>query len=322
MSDVRIVTVTLNPAVDRVIEAPSFKVGAHVTGHIVAWYPTGRGITISRAFANVGVRSIATGFVGRAELNMFEEYLQRVAHGRAVSQFLVVRARTRDNITIVDPVEDTDTHIRDAGFKVQPDDVTRISSKLSMLAREGTIMCFGGSLPPGVTPADFANMVSRCRIQRARVVLDVADNALEAVRDQRIWMVKLNRAQVARLAGRELANEGDFLQAARSLSAADSGPFEYVLATRGAEGAVLFGPNVALLGRVGVHPGRVVSTVGCGESLVAGVIADYLRTGDWSAALHEGMALATANATGREAGAADPEDLAEFREAAMIEPVT
>jgi 1-phosphofructokinase family hexose kinase len=321
MPDVRIVTVTLNPAVDRVIEAPGFKVGAVVQGRVVAWYPTGRGVTISRALSTLGTRSIATGFVGRGELSMFEEHLERVASGRAVCQFLVVRARTRDNITIVDPVDETESHVRDVGFNVQPDDVKRISSKLAMLAREGTIMCFGGSLPPGVDASAFATMVSRCSIRGARVVLDTTDEALEAVRDQRVWMAKLNRKQTARLSGMPADTEEQYIDAARSLTAEHGGPFERIVATAGPDGARLIGPDVALLGRVGVHPGRVVSTAGCGESLLAGLLTVYTRGGEWQSALAEAMAAATANAVGREAGHIDREDLEEFRAAAMVEPL-
>lgn len=322
MSEVRIVTVTLNPAVDRVIEAPDFKIGSLVTGRVSAWYPTGRGITMSRAFFALGARTIATGFVGRSELTMFEKHIERVAGGRTIVQFLVVRARTRDNITIVDPVQDTETHIRDAGFNVQPEDVVRVASKLSMLARDGVIICFGGSLPPGLSPEQFSNIVSRCSIQGARIVIDVTDDALEAVREQRLWLGKVNRRQLKALSGMELVDDASFLRAARSLTIAEGGPFEIVIATRGEMGAALVGENIGLIGRVGVHPGRIVSTAGCGESLVAGCVHVWSRSGDWTEALREGLAAATANALGQEAGHVDSEDLEEFREIAEVEPVT
>ncbi len=319
MREHRLVTVTLNPAVDRVIEAPGFAVGSQVTGRIIAQYPTGRGITMSRALAALGQRSIATGFVGRGELGMFEEHLERIARGRAVVQFLVVRARTRDNISVVDPVEDSETHIRDAGFAVQPDDVQRIESKLAMLARRETIMCFGGSLPPGIEPDRFAHIVSRCSSQGALVALDVSTAALEAVRDQKIWLVRVNSKQLAGITGQTLKDDDQFVSAARSLASSGGGAFQHVVATRGADGACLVGPDVTLLGRVSCHPGRVVSTAGCAECLVAGLVASTTTGKGWTEAFREGLAVATANAIGREAGEIDDEDLAEFRFMAMVE---
>jgi len=319
MDGPRIVTVTLNPAVDRVIEATGFKVGERVNGRLVAWFPTGRGITISRALAHIDVRSIATGFVGQQELGMFEEMLERVGKGKVVVQFLVVRARSRDNITIVDPLNDTETHVRDVGFRVTEDDVRRIGSKLSMLAHEGTVMVFGGALPQGLEAGQFERMVGRCGKQGARVVIDTRGEALRALRGRDLWMLRIGTQALGDFADKPVDTEERVIEAARSLTREAGGHIDYVLATRGAEGAVLVGNEVGLIGRTSVHPGRVVSTVGSAEGLVAGLIGTWTRTGDWEEALKEGLALATANAVGREAGLLEEEDVEEFRAMSMVE---
>ncbi len=146
-----IVTVTLNPSVDRVIEAPRFAVGSNVRGNVVARYPAGKGVVVSRVLATLGSRSIVTGLIGSEELNYFETFLERVGEGRIITQFLVARGRTRENITVVDPVEDTETHVREIGFEVREDDVVRITSKVGLLAHRGALMVFSGSIPPGVS---------------------------------------------------------------------------------------------------------------------------------------------------------------------------
>ncbi len=319
MPQSRMVTVTLNPAVDRVIEAPGFKVGQRVTGRVVAWYPTGKGITISRVLGAVGVRSIATGFVGRGELGMFEERLDRVGDGRIVNQFLIVRARTRDNVTIIDPIDDTESSVRDEGFIVQPDDVKRIASKLAMLARADTVMCFAGSLPGGVEPEQFGRMVGRCAAQGARIVIDVSDEALRGLGGRGGWMLRVNRRQLEQVSGMPVETEREIIEAARSMTMAAGGRFDVVVATRGADGAVLATGEHMWIGRVSVHPGRIVATVGSGESMVAGILSVAIRDGTWEEALREGLALATANAIGREAGQIDMLDVEEFRGMAMVE---
>jgi len=321
MPETRIVTVTLNTAVDRVLEAPGFAVGRHVRGKRVAAYPAGKGINVSRVLAQLGVQSIATGFIGQGELSMFEEHLERIGAARVICQFLRVSGRTRDNVTIVDPVEDTETHLRDEGFDVQPEDVARMASKLSMLAREGVVISFGGSLPPGVSPEAFAHMVSRCREQGARVAVDTSAEALAALRQEPLWLAKLNREELATLSEKRTETVDEVIEAARSLSEASGGPVANVLATMGADGAALISTGVSLRGRVSVHPGRIVSTVGCGDSLLAGLLASWTRTGDWSAALREGLATATADAVERKAGFVDLEAVEEFRGAAMLDAV-
>ena len=322
MSDIRVVTVTLNPAVDRVLEAPGFGIGKHVKARRIALYPAGKGINVSRVLATLGTRSVATGLVGRNELAMFEEHLERTGEGRVVCQLLIVRARTRDNTTIVDPVEDTETHVRDEGFQVQPEDVARIGSKLAMLARPGVMMAFCGSLPPGLEPGDFAAIVRRCRDLGARVVVDTSREALEALRGERLWMAKLNAAELETLAQRPTGTLEETIGAARALCTRTGGVVDHVVATRGADGAVLVGEGHAMRGWVSVHPGRIVSTVGCGDSLLAGMLSVLARSPDaWEAALREGLAAATANACTREAGFFDPSDLYEFRDVASIEAI-
>lgn len=320
MPEIRIVTVTLNPAVDRVLEAPNFAIGEHVAARRLAWYPAGKGINVARALAKIGVGSVATGFVGRGELGMFEEALERTGPGQIVTQLLIVRGRSRDNITVVDPINDTETHLREEGFKVQPEDVARIGSKLAMMARPGRIIAFSGSLPPGFSPEAFADIVRRCHRAGAKVAVDTSNKALAAIRDQPLWMAKLNKSELQTLAGSPSADLNQAAHAALGLSVRGGGLIENVVATRGADGAVLVGPEAAVRGWVSVHPGRIVSSVGCGDSLLAGILSVISRDEHaWERAFREGLAMATTNACGREAAHVDLEEVAEFRDQASME---
>jgi 1-phosphofructokinase family hexose kinase len=316
-----VITVTPNPAVDWVFDAPYFGVGKHIEARRVAHHPAGKGVNVSRVLATMGVRSIATGFIGRGELRMFEEHLERHCDGRVICQLLVVRAKTRDNITIVDPVDETETHIRDQGFTVQPTDASRLESKVSLLARPGVTMAFCGSLPPGLSPMTLRRMVSRSREAGAQIILDTSGKALEAVRSEKAWMVKVNARELSTLADAPTTSPEEILDAARKCSVDGGGAIDYVVVTLGMEGAILVGPGIALRGRVMVHPGRIVSTVGSGDSLLSGLLAGWFRSGDWTEALRDGLAAATSNSTTRAAGFVDLEGVEEFRQVAMIEPV-
>ena len=321
MPDVRIVTVTLNPAIDRVLEAPQFRVGDHCRARRLGWYPGGKGINVSRVLGALGSRSIATGFVGRDELALFEEHLERVALGRVVMQLLVVRGRTRENITVMDPILDSETHIRDEGFTVQPDDVQRISSKVGMLAREGTIVVVAGSAPPGVKLGDIRTMLHRCQDAGADLVVDTNGEALNAVRDEPVWMLKLNTAELSELTGLPTETEDEVVEAASGLTTDRGGRVERVIATRGASGAILVGRGDAFAARVFVHPGRIANTVGCGDSLLAGLLHGVRTSKGWHESLSLGVAVATANAVSRTPGSISLEDVEEFLGAVMLEDV-
>ncbi len=317
----RIVTVTLNPAIDWVLEVERFRIGAHSKARRIGWYPAGKGVNVSRVLAALGTGSVATGLVGTGELAIFEEYLERVGGGRIVTQLLVVRGRTRDNITIMDSVDDTETHLRDEGLHVQRADVRRVASKVSMLARHGAVVCFCGSIPTGLTIGDVRSMLHRCIDEGARPVVDTSERVLAGLRGERIWLAKLNAGELAVLAEQRTESEGEIVDAARRLCSAQGGPIDWVLATRGADGAILVGPDVELTARVFVHPGLVANTVGCGDSLLAGVLATLARGGTWPDALRRGVGVATANAVSREPGCLSLEDVELYSDAAQVEPL-
>lgn len=321
VSTVPIVTVTLNPCVDRVLEAPRFSVGSNTRGRIVARYPAGKGVIVSRVLGTLGTRSVATGLIGREDLDYFERFLEREGQGRIVTQFLVVRGKTRENITVVDPVDETETHLREIGFEVQPEDVERISSKVRLLGRRDSLMVFSGSIPPGISPEKYAEIVRSCRARGARVIVDSNGEALSAFREEHMWMLKLNAGELAEFAGVDEADESALVGAAHDLMAAEGGRIDHVVITFGADGALLLASDVRLRGRVSVHPGRIASTVGCGDALLAGLLHGLRKGSEWDESFRWGLAAATANALSQEAGLIDIEDVAEFRQMTFIDDV-
>jgi len=319
VSTSRIVTITLNPAVDRVMRVERFRIGQHCPARRTGHYPAGKGVNVSRVLAALGVRSVATGFVGQRELGMFEEYLEHVGQGKITTQLLVVRGRTRDNITIVDPIDDTETHLRDEGFKVSRDDVVRVSSKVGMLARRDAILCFCGSLPPGVCSGDFRSMLHRCDDAGARAVVDTNQRVLSAIASERFWMLKANASELEAITGMPTVTEDEAIAAARSMTRAHGGEIEWVIGTRGEQGAIMVGPNTELVARTFVHPGLIMSTVGCGDSLLAGVLSSVVNRRSWEDALRMGVAAGTANAVSREAGEISVEDIRTYYETSVVE---
>lgn len=322
MAQARIVTITLNTAVDHVIEAPNLTIGAHVRAHRIGRSVGGKGVNVARILGTLGTRSVATGFVGKGELAMFEEFLERVGTGRVVTQFLTVRGRTRDNITIMDPVMDTDTHVRTEGFEVQREDVRRLLSKAAMLSRPETVLCLGGSVPPGVLIGDLRTMAHRCREGGARLVVDMEGDALRAVLEEHMWMLKVNDRELEEVAGEEIESEEDALRAAGRYCVANGGPAEVVIVTRGAAGAVMVTPDGAYSAQTMVHPGRIAHTVGCGDALLAGALHAWNKNVGWAEVLRMGVAVATGHAVSREPGTLDVEAVDEFLQSTTAHPLS
>jgi len=325
-----VITVALNTAIDRILEVQGFKVGEHARGRELSRFPAGKSINVSRALARLGQPSISTGFVGKAELDQFEGFMEATGPGRIICQLLSVRGKTRENVTIIDPVAHTDTHIRDTGFKVVSGDVQRMLTKIGLLARPNTIIVISGSLPPGMDVQGLNLLLTVAISGGARVVLDVggpllnqlaagmlppdevenggedASSTVPLLGDPEspggIWMVKPNRQELAEMIGVvKLESDEQILRAARRLARV----IRYVPVTLGSDGAFLVTREQVLRGRLAVDPRRIANTVGCGDCMVAGMIDAYLKGGNDEQMLRRGMAVATANAL--------REGIAEFR---------
>jgi 1-phosphofructokinase family hexose kinase len=304
-----VITVTLNTAIDRVLEAENFAVGGHLRAKPISRYPAGKGINVSRALARLNQSNIATGFVGHAEAADFEHFISSASPGRAVSQLLSVRGPTRENITVLDPIHKTDTHLRTSGYQLAAHDVDRMQTKLGLLIRKGSTVIFTGSLPAGLETDRFRDFVTSALKTGARVILDIEGQLLHDVAaglNQKLWMIAPNRQELAELVpGLDTAHEPSVVNAARRLLE----HVEWVLVTLGPQGALLISRTAAWRGTCGLKSDCLVSTVGCGDCMLAGVVVASLKDPDPADWLKLGLAAATANAA--------TTGIAEFDEAAV-----
>ncbi|MDD4890697.1 MAG: 1-phosphofructokinase family hexose kinase [Phycisphaerae bacterium] len=315
-----IVTVTMNPAIDRMIAVDKFEVGGHQLGREVARIAGGKGVNVSKALARLGAASVATGFLGRDNSRFFESMLMAQSEQplcrRINLQFFEVPGLTRENVTILDSASGVETHVRDLGPGISDRDLLRLKRKLDLMSRPGSLVIFGGGLPPGVDGESFSQIVRICEAAGARVAVDTSEAALGAVRDEKLFLVKPNRHELAQLLGRDVGpDRGEIVKAGRELA----GRFDYVLISLGAEGGLAFHEQTAIAGRVPIDPDRIVSTVGCGDCLLAGFVAGLTAGKDLVDAYRLALAAATANLLGGGAAEFKPESLDEFLAVAQTE---
>jgi 1-phosphofructokinase family hexose kinase len=232
-------------------------------------------------------------------------------------QFLAVEGRTRENITLLDPVHHTETHVRDAGLPVSAEDTERMLKKLNLLSGPGRLVIFSGSLPPGLEPGRFREMVEVVLGVSARVGLDVPGEALAELADLPAWVIKPNAEELAALAGGAMDSDARILEAGCRLSRR----IRVVIVSRGEAGGYAFVDGSALMGQVDVDPARVVSTVGCGDALLAGFVAAQMRGDDVRASYRFALAVASAAAVTAVPGRFSLEEVADFLPRASVEAV-
>jgi 1-phosphofructokinase len=298
-----IVAVALNPALDRILQVPNLEIGSHIRGKLVSIQPAGKAVNVARLLGALGTPCILTGFVGEADRDRFKRSFDETP---VRVEMFEGRGITRENITLVDPERGVETHVRDVGFPVAPEDLERLRKKLAILAGKGSYVLFAGSLPPGMTADDFAVLLEACAEKGAYVAVDSSGPGLEALRGARnLWLVKPNRQELAEIAGREAVEEADIRATAESLRKR----IEQVVVTLGPDGAYLFCREGAWRAKPHIDPAAVVKTVGSGDALLAGFVQGHVTGKGPAECLRLGVACGTASTLQMRAGLVNPYDV-------------
>ena len=283
-----VVVVTLNPTFDLILEAEDFQIGKHQRARVVDYLPAGKGLNVSRTLSRLGINSIITGFIGQENSS---EFRQGLDDDNIVGQLFTVPGRTRQNITVIDPVKGTDTHIRLPGPEVSGEDLTKLGKKLGLLAEKGGVVVFAGSLPGGAEAEDLVRMVRICQNAGARVAVDTSGEPLEAVVAQGAWLIKPNRTEFAELTGQGEQTLEEMVASAGELL----DRVENILLSLGKEGAMLINRGGALRAWRGKSQSApAVNTVGSGDSLLGAFLAGIAKGRDLRDCLAEAVAVAWA----------------------------
>ncbi len=285
----RIITVSLNPAVDRLIEIEKLVPGEHQLGTELGRTPGGKGVNVSRVLAKMGVPSTATGFLGQANRNDFAEFL---ASDLVTDEFVMLPGRTRENVTLADKATGLDTHIRDKGLAPDSADIGTIIQKLKKLAGTNSVVVFSGSLPPALSPEQFAEMIEVCNSQGASVVVDTSGPALTAATKCKLWLAKPNAKELSELTGKELSSDDALLKAARDLQPG----VQCILLSKGEGGALLLTPDECLKAVLTEPVKNILNTVGCGDTLLGVFLGGLYKKLSTADALRGAIAAASASA--------------------------
>ncbi len=309
----QLISVCLNPAVDRSIEVDGLVLGEHQTGREVSRVAGGKAVNVTRVLAALDVACLATGFVGESNRLIFDSHL---AQPLITEDFVSLPGWTRENITLIDTVAGQETHIRDAGLAITSEAMFALSGKLRSMVTDSSTVVFSGSLPPGVSPAAHASLIDLCIQTGAKVAVDTSGAALAELADRPLWLVKPNAEELAQLVGRPLAGLDDQLAAIGQLTET----MDQVLLSRGADGAYLADRTGIYHGSIEVDPASIVNTVGCGDALLGAFIACLHKASEPAEALKVAVAVATAAAMTPASAQFDPGQAALLADRVTIGP--
>lgn len=280
-----ILTVTLNPSVDHALFVDKLKLSD--TNRVLRCERDagGKGVNLSRVVAELGGDTVATGFLGGGPGAYIRQVLQKQGVKR---DFIEVHGETRINFSVEDESGKPPTTFNERGPTITEADMEELIAHVRKMAKKASWIAMGGSLPPGVPTSIYHDLGELARESDCKLALDADGEPFKLGLAVKPDFIKPNEAEAGRLLGRELKSDDDVIEAAKELSEKAT----IVVISRAEKGAVLAAEGNVYMGLSPKVEAR--SSIGSGDSLVAGFL--------W--ALTEGQSLEDAFRLGIAAGAA------------------
>lgn len=281
-----ITTVSLNPSIDRTVCVESFTQGGLNRVLSTQSVAAGKGINVALAASALGVDAECIGFMYREGSKMFEKRL--MMHSTAYN-FVWCEGSVRTNIKVMDQSKSEITEINESGARVSEEDLQHMTELVSLHAENTDYLILAGSLPPGCPPDYYRTLIQTVDGLGCRCILDADGDRLRYGLEAKPFMIKPNRYELEMISGSPLRSLQDVRDAATKYI--DMG-VEIVAVSLGAEGALITdGSETLYAPRM---PIEVKSTVGAGDSMVAGFACGFMGDHDLEETFRMGVACATA----------------------------
>lgn len=282
-----IYTVTLNPAIDFVINMDKLIIGAINRSENENIYCGGKGINVSTVLSELNVKSIATGFLAGFTGQKIEQSLND--NGIETDFVHLEKGFSRINVKLR---SDDETDINTTGPEITDFDMHLLLKKLELLSSEDTIV-LSGSVPKKVDDNVYAKILSKVAKSGATAVVDCTGKQLLNTLEYKPFLIKPNINELIETFDTKISTLHDVEKYAIKLQNLGA---KNVLVSMGDKGSVLFSEEKQVIFQSAPSI-TAVNTVGAGDSMVAGFIVGYQKTGDYKYALKLGTACGCATAS-------------------------
>ncbi len=283
-----IYTVTFNPSLDYVVLVDDFQSGKlnRITEELI--FPGGKGLNVSTVLSNLGVENTALGFIAGytgAELK------RRLQNSNIITDFIEVsNGTTRINLKIRSN-GGAETEVNGQGPQVLEEDLAKLMTRIHSLTQED-VLVVSGSVSKGVPQNIYADIVKLCKEKDIKVVVDAASALLWNAIEHEPFLIKPNKDELEDIFYRDIFTKEEVIFYAKELQNRGA---KNVLVSLGVEGAVLVSEDGQVY-EMDAPKGEVINSVGAGDSMVAGFLAEFLESGDYQKALKKGICAGSATA--------------------------
>lgn len=286
-----IYTVTFNPSLDYIVSVKDFKTGMVNRTHEELIYAGGKGINVSMVLKNLGVESTAIGYTAGFTGDEIERLLKE--KGVTTNFIRVKNGISRINVKLRSNEE---SEINGQGPDISPDDVEKLYSMLENAVKDGDIVVLAGSIPDVMTQDAYSNLMKRLQNRNIKVVVDATRDLLENVLEYRPFLIKPNNYELGEIYGVDIRTRDEAVRYAFKMQERGA---QNVLVSMAGEGAVLVTEKGDVY-KSEAPEGKVVNSVGAGDSMVAGFIAGYIENEDYGKAFKMGVCTGSASAFSEE----------------------
>lgn len=281
-----IYTVTFNPAIDYIVKVNNLIPGSVNRVSQEQILPGGKGVNVSIVLKNLGYDNTAIGFLSGFTGETIEAMLRN--YGCNTDFIKLSEGMSRINVKIKGNVE---TEINGIGPDITENDIARLYEKLDKLVA-GDILVLAGSIPNTISDNIYMNIMKYLQNKDIKIVVDATKDLLLNVLKYRPFLVKPNNHELGEMFGVEIKSKDEALIYAKKIKEMGA---RNVLVSMAGDGALLIDEN-DVVHKSEAPKGKLVNSVGAGDSMVAGFIAGYLENFSYEQAFKTGVATGSASA--------------------------
>ena len=281
-----IYTVTFNPALDYIVNMDNLKLGETNRSTSEMILSGGKGINVSIVLKNLGFDNVALGFVAGFTGEEIENGTRKL--GITTDFIHLKEGLSRINVKLKASEE---TEVNGTGPIISEDELNALYGKLENLKKDD-ILVLAGSVPNTLPQDIYEKIMEMLQDKGIKIVVDATKDLLLNVLKYKPFLIKPNNHELSEIFGLEIKTEEEIIDYAKKLQ--DKGA-RNVLISRASDGAILIAENGDIY-KSPAPKGKVVNSVGAGDSMVAGFIAGYLKNNSYEEAFKTGVASGSASA--------------------------
>lgn len=291
-----IYTVTFNPSLDYIVSVDKFVTGKVNRTGDEKIFAGGKGVNVSIVLKNLGYENTALGYTAGFTGNEIERILQE--KGISTRFKNVTTGISRINVKLK---SDEETEINGQGPAITTEDVEALYDRLDTDLKEGDILVLAGSIPDVMSQETYSNIMKRLENKNINIIVDATKDLLVNVLKYHPFLIKPNNHELGEIVRAEINTREEACMYAKKLQEMGA---KNVLVSMAGEGAVLV-TETGEEYQSEPPKGKVVNSVGAGDSMVAGFIAGYLKNHSYEEAFKMGLCTGSASAFSQELATKD-----------------